>query len=326
MTAAPTLQVRLRAITWEAEGILGFEFVPAKPGERLPPFEAGAHLDVHLGGGLQRSYSLLNPGDDRPRYCIAVQRDPASRGGSRAMHEALRVGQTVTLSAPRNNFALDEAAAQPGAPAVLIAGGIGITPILAMLRRLSALRKPWQLHYAARTRAQAAFVDEIQALAAATQQTAQIVFDREPGARMLDLAAIVQAVPPASHLYCCGPLPMLEAFDRASAALPRARVHVEYFSAKEAPATAGGFSLKLAKSGRTLQVPAGKTILDTLIDAGIEPPYSCREGICGTCETAVLEGEPEHRDLVLSDAEKAENRRMMICCSGARSASLTLDL
>jgi vanillate O-demethylase ferredoxin subunit len=143
---------------------------------------------------------------------------------------------------------------------------------------------------------------------------------------MLDIAGIVAALDSDAHVYCCGPLPMLEAFEKACTGLPPARVHVEYFVAREGAATDGGFTVELARSGRTVEVRPGQTILDSLLDIGIEPLYSCQEGVCGTCEVRVLEGTPDHRDLVLSAAEKAENKRMMICCSGAKSRKLVLDL
>jgi vanillate O-demethylase ferredoxin subunit len=317
-----TLDLRVRAITWEADGILGFELVPTAPNALLPAFDAGAHVDLHLGNGLIRSYSLLNAPGERQRWCIAVNRDAASRGGSRFMHESVRPGQIVPVGAPRNNFPLREDAAF----SVFIAGGIGITPILAMIRRLTALGRPWALHCAARTRATAAFVPTLTALAEQAGATLDIRYDQEPGARRLDLAAITAALPDDAHVYCCGPLPMLAAFEAATAALPRERVHVEYFATKDAPATAGGFEVKLVRSGRSVAVAAGQSILDALIAVGVEPPNSCREGICGTCETRVLCGTPDHRDLVLSEAEKAAGDRMMICCSGAKSPTLELDL
>ena len=151
-------------------------------------------------------------------------------------------------------------------------------------------------------------------------------FDQEAGGQMLDLAAIVQSLPAGAHVYCCGPLPMLAAYEQATAAVPPERVHMEYFAAKEAAATDGGFIVELARSGKQVQVRAGQTILDSLMAVGIEPPYSCQEGVCGTCEVRVLEGIPDHRDLVLSNAEKAANDRMMICCSGCKTAKLVLDL
>lgn len=321
MNAPTLLQLRVRALTWEAETVLGVELVPLAPNTLLPAFEAGAHVDLHLPGNVQRSYSLLNAPGERQRYCIAVNKDAASRGGSRWIHEALRPGAVLTVSAPRNNFALVETAPY----SVFIAGGIGVTPILSMIRRLKALGRPWTLHYAARTRAHAAFAETLRELAESGGELT-FCFDQEPGGRMLDLAAVVRALPDGAHVYCCGPAGMLGAFETATAGLPPERVHVEYFAAKEAAATAGGFRVTLHRSGKSIDVRPGQTILDSLIAAGVEPPWSCREGVCGTCETRVLEGIPDHRDLVLSAAEHAANDRMMVCCSGARSATLVLDL
>ncbi len=322
MSNAETIQVRVKSVTWEAEGIVSFELRPMPPRKELPPFTAGAHIDLHLPNGTIRSYSLLNAQDERHRYVIGVNKDPASRGGSRYMHETLRAGDALAISAPRNNFKLDEGAAHT----VLVAGGIGITPLMGMIERLRTLGRPWRLHYAARTRQQCAFADQLQALRDSEGADVHFTFDKEPGAKMLDLAGIAAALPPGAHIYCCGPLPMLDAFEQATKGLPSECVHVEYFAAREAAATAGGFTVELARAKRTLEDAAGHTILDSLIEIGIEPPYSCREGICGTCEVAVLEGTPDHRDLVLSAAEKAEGKRMMICCSGAKSGKLVLDL
>jgi vanillate O-demethylase ferredoxin subunit len=322
MSTTETFQVRVKSVTWEAEGILSFELVPMPPRRELPPFTAGAHIDVHLPNGLLRSYSLLNAQDERHRYVIGVNKDAQSRGGSRHVHEALRAGDTLAIGAPRNNFALDERAPH----SVFIAGGIGITPLMSMIRRLRALGRPWQLHYAARTRLNAAFVDALQALRDGEGADVRFTFDKEPGARMLDLPGIVAALPPGAHVYCCGPLPMLDSFEQATKTLPPERVHVEYFAAREAAANEGGYVVQLARARRTIEIRAGHTILDALEEIGIEPPWSCREGICGTCEVAVLDGEPDHRDLVLSAAEKAENKRMMICCSGSKGPKLVLDL
>lgn len=322
MSTTETLQVRVRAVSYEAEGILGFELVPMPPLKELPAFSAGAHVDLHLPGGLIRSYSLLNAPEERHRYVIGVNKDAQSRGGSRYLHEVLRAGDTLAVSAPRNNFPLDETAPLN----VFIAGGIGITPLLSMIARSQALGTPWQLHYAARTRRNAAFLDLLHGWHNDPNVELSLNFDQEPGGRMLDLASIVQALPPGAHVYCCGPLPMLSAFEQATAGLPPERVHMEYFSAKEAAATEGGFTVELARSGRSVQVRAGQTILDSLIEIGVEPPYSCQEGICGTCEVRVLAGIPDHRDLVLGAADKAANDRIMVCCSGARSAKLVLDL
>lgn len=321
----PTFQVRLRAISWEAEHILGFELVALPPANRLPAFTAGAHIDLHLStpsGALVRSYSLLNDPRDTQRYRIAVNRDPKSRGGSRHMHEGLRVGDVLTISEPRNNFELDESAPFN----VFIAGGIGITPLLGMIARSQALGTPWRLHYAARTRLHAGFLDTLASYQAQAGAEVLLNFDQEPGGQMLDLARVVAALPEAAHVYCCGPLPMLAAYEEATAGLSAERVHREYFAAKEAAATGGGFTVELARSRKTLTVPEGKTILDCLIENQLEPLFSCREGVCGTCEVRVLQGTPDHRDLVLNEAERAACDRMMVCCSGAKSATLVLDL
>ncbi len=325
MTTAPTLQARIRATTFEAEGVLGLELVPLPPARALPAFAAGAHIDLHLttpDGPLVRSYSLLNDPGETHRYCIGVHRDPRSRGGSRHVHEVLRPGQVLTLSAPRNHFPLDERAPFN----VFIAGGIGITPLLGMIERSRALGIPWRLHYSARTRPHAAFLDRLAAWDRQGGGQVLLNFDREPGGKMLDLRRLVADLPDGAHVYCCGPRPMLEAFEQATAGLPPGRVHREYFAAKGSPGTGGGYSVALARSRRTLAVPEGKSLLDCLIEMQIEPPFSCREGVCGTCEVRVLDGTPDHRDLVLSDAERAANDRMMVCCSGARSPMLVLDL
>lgn len=313
-TIAALVKLLIKSATFLAPEILSYELQPP-PGQQLPAFTAGAHVDLTLDNGLVRSYSLVNAPSERHRYTIAVQKDRASRGGSRWIHDNLRPGGVVTVSAPRNNFPLNEAAEK----SVFIAGGIGITPILSMTQRLSAIGRDWELYYCARTRAAAAFLDVLGG-------NARLNFDQEPGGRMLDIAALVRSLPAEAHVYCCGPLPMLASFEEATADRPRERVHLEYFQAKEAPAVAGGFTVVLAKSAREVMVPEGKTILDALLDAGMDLPYSCTEGVCGTCETKVLEGIPDHRDLILTREEQAANRSMMICCSGSLSQRLVLDL
>lgn len=311
-----TLSLRIVSATWEAPNIVSYELRPPEGGE-LPPFTAGAHIDLSLPNGLVRSYSLVNSQSERHRYVIAVQKDRASRGGSKWVHENFRVGELLTANGPRNNFALEEAAEK----SVFIAGGIGITPILSMTERLSALGRDWELVYCARKRAGTAFLESLQ-----RKPRVRFNFDEEPGGKMLDIAAVVKAAPANAHLYCCGPLPMLEAFEQATRDLPRERVHVEYFTAKAPPAVEGGFTVVLARKGLTIAVAPGKTILDTLRDHGVDVPYSCTEGVCGTCETRVLEGVPDHRDLILTEAERASNKTMLICCSGSKSEKLVLDL
>jgi len=314
------LSVQLRAIRYEAENVSSFELTPVEMRE-LPPFTAGSHIDIHLRAGLVRSYSLCNSQDERHRYVIGVNRDRNSRGGSRHMHEQLQVGQMLSISVPRNNFALKEDAPHT----VLVAGGIGITPMLAMVRRLQALGRSWELYFAARNHSGAGFIDELKALKARSPQGRLHLHFDDTATKLLDLVKIVADAPPDTHFYCCGPLPMLAAYESATAGLPPGQMHVEYFTAKEAPTTAGGFKVECAKSGITLQVPEGKTILDALLEAGVDVPYSCMQGVCATCETRVLGGIPDHRDLVLSKEEQAANAVMMVCCSRSKTPTLVLD-
>lgn len=288
----------------------------------LPAFTAGAHIDLHLPNGIVRSYSLLNDQAERDRYVIGVYRDPAGRGGSAWLFDRLKTGDRLTVGAPRNNFRLNEAAAH----SVLIAGGIGITPLLSMARRLSTLGRPWTLHYASRTRDSAGFLGDLAALQTGGSGRVHLHFDQEAGGCLLDLQALVNAVPSDAHLYCCGPAGMLRAFESAVAGCPAGQVHVEHFAPVVPAAQDGGFTIVLARSRREIAVPGGKSILDALLDEGVEVQCSCLEGTCGSCETGVLEGEPDHRDVVLSAEEKAANDRMMICCSGSRSARLVLDI
>lgn len=316
-----TMQVRVKRVSYEAESVNSYELV-APTGGNLAPFTAGSHIDLHLSNGMIRSYSLVNDQRELNRYVIAVNKDAAGRGGSCLIHDTLRAGDIIRISPPRNNFALQEDADH----SVLIAGGIGITPLLSMVRRLEALGRPWKLFYAARTRLAAAFLDELNALRTDGRSTIHVDLDDERSGRLFDLGGIVGSTPAEAHLYCCGPLPMLEAFEAAAANRPPQQVHVEYFQAKEKPAVEGGFEVRLARSNRTLKVQPGKTILDALLDAGIAVNYSCAEGVCGTCETAVLDGIPDHRDLFLSKEEHATNKTIMVCCSGAKSPALTLDI
>jgi vanillate O-demethylase ferredoxin subunit len=310
-----TLEVRVASRRALADGIVAVELRAV--GDPLPAFTAGAHIDLYLPG-MVRSYSLVNPQEERDRYVIAVNRDAASRGGSRYVHEQLGAGAGLRIGPPANNFPLTEAAEH----SLLIAGGIGITPLWCMVQRLSALGRSWQLVYCARSRRQAAFVDELASLGSRVRFN----FDGEPGGTLLDLRAEVAHAPAHTHLYCCGPLPMLEAFEAATSGWPAPQVHLEYFSAARPKAAEGGFTVVLARSGLSFYVPQGKTIIDALLDNGFDAPYSCLEGVCGTCETRVLEGVPDHRDLVLSKEERAANRTMMICCSGSKTDKLVLDL
>ncbi|WP_063047009.1 PDR/VanB family oxidoreductase [Nocardia pseudovaccinii] len=315
--------LRVRRVHRETQEIATYELC-AEDGSELPPFTAGAHIDLHLPNGLVRSYSLCGDEAERDRYIIGVARSPDSRGGSTWIHDNLRTGDVVSISHPRNNFPLVDADRT-----ILIAGGIGITPLLSMIRRLTAIGNDWTLHYAVRSHAHAAFSSDLRHLAGDRPERLQLHCDDESGS-VLDLRGVVQRWTDTGadgvHMYCCGPGPMLTAFEAATAALPSNQRHIEYFTNATAAAKAGGFEVELAASGKTLMVPPGASILETLRNAGIDCMSSCTEGICGACETRVLGGEPDHRDVVLTDDERISNEVMMICCSGSKSRKLILDL
>ncbi|KXU90304.1 ferredoxin [Paraburkholderia monticola] len=320
MTHSPLLQARVRTLRHEAEGVLSIELVPVD-GAHFPAFSAGSHVNLHLPNGLTRSYSLLNSTDEVDRYVLGVLCDPNSRGGSRYVHESLRCATVLPISAPRNNFEL----AADAEDSVLIAGGIGVTPILCMYRQLRARGKAARVVYCARSRRQAAFLDEFAALGG----DIELWFDDEHGGQPFDLATFLAAQPKHVHAYCCGPLPMLAAFEAGCAASGIANAHVERFAADPAltHVPTSGYVVYLKRSDRTIEVPDDQRLLDMLLAAGVNCDYSCGEGICGACETTVLDGEPEHRDCVLSEAEKTAGRSMMICVSGAKNGGrLVLDL
>ncbi|MEP7101588.1 MAG: PDR/VanB family oxidoreductase [Burkholderiales bacterium] len=322
MTTA-TLQVRLRQIRLEAREIVSYEFVSATEAA-MPRFEAGAHIDLHLPHAMIRSYSLVNAPSEHDRYVIAVQREVDGQGGSAWMHTTPRVGDVFTIGAPLNDFALAENAAL----SIFIAGGIGITPVMAMLRRLNALGKPWRLHYAARAPDLAAYVEELRALESESTNDGgrvEFCFSSSRACR-LDLATIAAEAPADAHLYCCGPGTMIDAFQAACVDRAPAQVHCERFSASAEADTAGGFDVLLQRSGQRITVQAGKTILETLLDNAVDVAYACSAGVCGTCITRVCDGVPDHRDDYLTDDEKAQNQSIMICCSGSRSPTLVLDL
>lgn len=314
------IDVRVHAIRLEAETIHSFE-LRSLASASLPPFTAGAHVEVHMDQNLARSYSLANDPAQNDRYVIAVNKESPGRGGSRFMHTNIHVGQVLRIAEPRNNFELFEDASHT----VFIAGGIGVTPILSMMARLDRLGRPWTLHYCGRERRLMAYLDFLQEKKARGADV-RIHIDAEAGGRVLDIPSVVSGAPVGAHLYCCGPKPMLAAFEEATKGVPAEHVHVEYFTAKDEAAADGGFVVELARSRRTLSIQAGKTILDTLLDAGVQIDFSCMEGVCGSCEVKVLEGVPDHRDSVLSNKERAANDRMLVCCSGSKSPRLVLDL
>jgi ferredoxin-NADP reductase len=313
------LSLRVTGVAAEARDVLRLELAdPA--GAELPPFEPGAHLALHLPNGLVRHYSLVNDWRERHRYVLAVGRARNGRGGSDYVHSMLRQGMALQCGVPANNFVLDPSAERY----LFIAGGIGITPIMSMIGWCEAQGKPWRLAYAARNRQRAAFYEELKGFGA----RAHFHFADERGSP-LDIVQLIKALDPQEQIYCCGPAPLMAAVQQAGAHLPAGSAHFEWFSApaKAAPpAGQAGFWIDLKLSGTSLHVPADQSILDVLEQHGHALPFSCREGLCGTCETTVCEGEPEHRDYVYSGAQRHGLRSMMICVSRARSERLVLDL
>ncbi|MGE0348403.1 PDR/VanB family oxidoreductase [Hydrogenophaga sp.] len=321
MSNATTLQAWVHTLRFEADDTISVELRPVA-GVVFPAFEAGSHIDLHLPNGMVRSYSLCNNCQERDRYVVGVLKDRASRGGSRCVHEQLRVGMRITISAPRNNFPLHEDATH----SVLVAGGIGVTPVLCMARRLKDIGKSFEFLYFARSRKSAAFVAEIEALGVPVTWH----FDDEQGGPP-DLKALLGRRAPAAteHFYACGPAVMLDNFEKTCAELGHANAHIERFTAVEIAASADAkqsFTVELRRSGQTFEVTPDTTLHQRLIEIKADVPFSCEEGICGSCETKVLEGEPDHRDSVLTDAERAANKAMMVCVSGCKSARLVLDI
>jgi vanillate monooxygenase ferredoxin subunit len=314
-----TQNALIRRICAEAADIRSIELVGAN-GKPLQPFEAGAHIDVHLGE-LVRQYSLINTTATDGSYRIAIKLEPNSRGGSRFMH-ALTEGESLKVGLPRNNFALHPDAAH----SVLLAGGIGITPLLGMAYQLVATGSSFSFDYFARSSDPVAFAEEIRRAALAPRTRFHLGLNDE--AVLQVLAALLDAVPPDAHVYTCGPGPFMQAVREAVAARPGLVLHLEYFTAEPAAldVAADSFRVRLAKSGTTVQVNAKQTIIEALRAAGIEVETSCEQGVCGTCLTAVLAGRPDHRDLMLTEEEQRAGDRMLLCVSRSLDAELVLDL
>ncbi|WP_260956056.1 PDR/VanB family oxidoreductase [Pseudomonas citri] len=314
-----SLEVYVKSVTHEAKGILAYE-LRSRNDEDLPPFTAGAHIDLRMEAAPVRSYSLLNSPSDRSRYVIAISLNEKGRGGSIHIHKNLHCGDSLIITGPRNNFPLAEDAKH----SVLIAGGIGITPIWSMAQRLTEIDAHWELHYGARSRDCAALLEVMENHP--YSRAIHTCYSEGEQAEFLDLKAIVARDDGHMHFYCCGPAVMLEAFKEATREVPAERVHFESFSAEHEASLEGGFVVELARSGKSIEVTPGQSILDALLGQGIEVMNSCREGICGACEVRVLEGTPDHRDSILSDSEKQAGKTMFVCCSGSQGNRLVLDL
>jgi vanillate O-demethylase ferredoxin subunit len=317
-----TLSVRVDRIQPEAIDIVSLRLSPEHR-QALPPSAAGSHVDVHLAPGLVRQYSLCNGPDEQDHYLIAVKREPNSRGGSSALHTQVKPGDRLTVGPPRNNFPLHAEAAHH----VLLAGGIGITPILSMAKHLESTGASYQLEYFTRSPQHAAFRD----LLSSPPFGARVHFHyaAEPDALPVCLGHLLQHRSENAHLYVCGPRPFMDLAQAAAVpAWPSESVHVEYFAADPGSSADAGaaFEVKLTRTGRTYVVPEGKTIVQVLAENGIPIEVSCEQGICGTCLTGVLEGTPDHRDMFLTDDEKRAGDKLTPCVSRAKSRLLVLDL
>ncbi|MER7640411.1 PDR/VanB family oxidoreductase [Streptomyces sp. NPDC126522] len=282
-------------------------------GEQLPAWEPGAHIDVLLGPGLERQYSLCGDPADRTAWRIAVLREPDGRGGSAYVHGQLEQGDRVRVRGPRNHFCLE-----PAPRYRFVAGGIGITPLLPMLAAAEAAGAEWSLLYGGRTRNSIAFTEELE------RYGDRVTVAPQDEAGLLDLPSVLDDVPDGTLVYCCGPGPLLDAVE---ARCPGDILRVERFQPKVQVVGADAeFEVVLEQSGKTLTVPVGVSVLDTVRAAGVEVLFSCTEGTCGTCETDVLDGVPDHRDSVLSEEERAAGETMLICVSRCRGKRLVLDL
>jgi tetrachlorobenzoquinone reductase len=308
-------ELLVRRMTWEAPGVLSLELV-APDGRDLAGFGPGAHVDLHLGKGVVRQYSLCGDPADRRSYRVAV-RDVTGGLGSGTIHRQLRPGALVKVAGPRNNFPL-----VPAPRYLFVAGGIGITPLLPMMREATRAATPWSLLYCVRRADAAPFMHELRELRGAIT-----LHVSEDGTR-LDPFSRLGVPEPGTLLYCCGPAALMTVVEEATADWPAGSVQFEWFTPRSRPEdeTSGAFQVVCAISGVTLSVPPDRSILDMLTEAGIEVPRSCEQGICGTCECQVLEGEADHRDSILSTAERAANQSMMVCVSRAKSPRLVLDL
>jgi len=313
--AAATLQARVRAMAWEAPGVLSLELAPVD-GAALPDFEPGSHIDLHLPNGVMRQYSLCDDPADHSHYRVAIR---SVTGGlsSQFIHRRLRPGEIVNISRPRNNFEFVEAPNY-----LFIAGGIGVTPLLPMMRAASAAGKPWTLLYCNRADDEAPFLDEIRSLGG------EVSLHSSAAGTRLDVAQRLAAPAENTLLYCCGPERLMLAVEAATASWPEGSVRFEWFAPRSRPADEGADSFEVVcqSSGMTLTVPPDRSVLAVLNDAGIAVPCSCEQGICGTCEVRVLAGEVDHRDSIQSQAERAANQSMMVCVSRARSPQLLLDI
>jgi vanillate O-demethylase ferredoxin subunit len=322
MSAAATLRVRVAAKTQEAKDICTLELVAAD-GSVLPAFTAGSHIDVHIPGSLTRQYSLCNAPLETHRYVIGVLRDAASRGGSVAMHDAVQAGSELQISHPKNHFELAGEARR----SLLLAGGIGVTPLLSMAEALSAQGAPFEMHYCSRSKERTAFVERIQSSAFGAH--VHLHFDDGDAAQKLDIPGLLSAPKIDQHLYVCGPKGFMDVvLNTAKAAgWPAAQLHSEFFAAEvQSLESDGSFEVELSGSGQVVVVAKDQTVVQALVAAGVDVPTACEQGVCGTCLTRVVSGTPDHRDQYLTDDEHAANDQFLPCCSRSLSPRLVIAL
>lgn len=317
-----TLNMLVGKFRRETDDIVSIELIDAD-GRPLPAFGAGSHIDVHIGNGMVRQYSLCNSPAETHRYVIGVLKDPKSRGGSTALHGMLAEGLRLRIGEPRNLFPLDETADR----SLLLAGGIGITPMLAMAERLTALGRPFELHYWGRSLSRMAFLDRI--AASAFKDHVRIHCDDDPEERRRDPDAVLPGPEAGTHLYVCGPQGFIDSVLKSarSRGWPDPQLHKEYFGATVSdPAGDGAFTIRIADTGAIIPVKPGQSVVAALAGHGIELPVSCEQGICGTCLTRIVDGIPDHRDSYLTDEERAANTAFLPCCSRAKSDCLVIDI
>lgn len=314
------LKVVVRKREEQGEGVVVLDLSDPS-GQPLPAFEAGAHVDIHLKTGLVRQYSLCGDPANADAYRLGVLKDPASRGGSVAVHELLLEGREIEISLPRNHFPLADDARR----SILIGGGIGITPMVAMAYALNARDSDFELHYCGRSRSRSAFLDELGNAAFAARLHTH--FDDEASEQKLDLQRVLGAPQAGVHVYVCGPAGFMDwvIAEALKAGYADDHVHREYFQV-EVDASGAGFEVVAQRSGKTVQVAEGQSIVEALEAVGIKIEVSCEQGVCGTCLCDVLEGEPDHRDVYLTDEEKSANDQILVCCSRAKSNKLVLDI
>lgn len=313
---ADGIGVAVRQLRWEADGVVSVKLQP-RAGELLPAWDPGAHIDLVLPTGIRRQYSLCGPVGERSYYRIGVRRERTSRGGSEYVHAFLRPGQRLTVAGLRNTFEL-----HPATSYTFVAGGIGITPILPMIRQAETWGADWKLLYGGHTATSMPFSDELRGYGT------RVSFHASDADGRIPLGEHFAQVQPGSKIYACGPPALLSALQDATAHWPADSLHLERFKPRERAPAADDKPVEVvcAASGRTVNVEAGQSILAALDGAGVNVPSSCRSGICGACETAVVDGVPDHRDDILSDSERAANDRMFICVSRAQTPRLVLDV